>query len=79
MADNPASIGAVAAMMLGAGFTLGALGPLILGAVRDLSGDFTGSLRLLAGLIALVRVMCIAFSPERLRRGVRTEASRSEI
>lgn len=79
VADNPASVGAVAAMMLGAGFTLGALGPLILGAVRDLSGDFTASLWLLAGLIALVGVMCIALSPERLRRGVRTEASRSEL
>lgn len=75
VADDPASVGAVAAMMLGAGFTLGALGPLILGAIRDLSGDFTASLWLLAGVIVLVGVICATLSPERLRRGVRFELS----
>ena len=73
VADDPANVGAVAAMMLGVGYTLGALGPLILGALRDLSGDFTASLWLLAGVIALVGGLCATLSPDRLRRGVRIE------
>ena len=75
VADDPASVGAVAAMMLGAGFTLGALGPLMLGGVRDLSGGFTASLWLLAGVVVVVGAICAALSPTRLRRGVQIEPS----
>jgi cyanate permease len=41
-------------MMLGLGYTIGALSPFVLGAVRDLTGSFTTSLWLLAGFSALL-------------------------
>jgi CP family cyanate transporter-like MFS transporter len=40
-------VGALVGMMLGLGYTVGALSPIVLGAVRDLTGTFTGSLWLL--------------------------------
>lgn len=60
-ADRPALVGALAAMMLGVGYTVGAISPLVLGAVRDVTGTFTGSLWLLvafsAGFVALVSLL----------------------
>jgi MFS transporter, CP family, cyanate transporter len=40
-------VGALVGMMLGLGYTIGASSPVVLGAVRDLTGTFTGSLWLL--------------------------------
>jgi MFS transporter, CP family, cyanate transporter len=40
-------VGALVGMMLGLGYTIGAMSPIVLGAVRDLTGSFTGSLWLL--------------------------------
>ena len=42
-------VGALVGMMLGLGYTIGALSPILLGAVRDVTGTFTGSLWLLLG------------------------------
>ena len=39
-AERPAEVAALAGMMLGVGYTLSALSPLLLGAIRDLSGGF---------------------------------------
>lgn len=56
--DRPARVGALVGMMLGVGYTIGAASPLVLGALRDATGSFTGSLWLLvgfcSGLLALV-------------------------
>lgn len=72
VADDPAGVGAAAALMLGAGYTLGALSPLLLGVVRDATGSFTGSLWLVLGTIVAFLVLAGTLTRERLHRGVRT-------
>jgi CP family cyanate transporter-like MFS transporter len=66
--EQPALVGALVGMMLGVGYTIGAASPLVLGAVRDLTGSYTGSLWLIvlfcAGLLALVAAL-----PRRSRGG----------
>jgi MFS transporter, CP family, cyanate transporter len=56
--EQPGLVGALVGMMLGVGYTIGALSPLLLGAVRDATGSYAGSLWLIvafcAGLLALV-------------------------
>ncbi len=52
--DEPGRVGALVGMMLGLGYTIGAISPFVLGAVRDLTGSFTTSLWLLAGFSALL-------------------------
>ena len=47
-------VGALVGIMLGLGYTSGALSPIVLGAVRDLTGTFTGSLWLLVGFSGLM-------------------------
>jgi CP family cyanate transporter-like MFS transporter len=71
VADDPAGVGAAAALMLGAGYTLGALAPLVLGAVRDATGSFTESLWLLVGAAALIALIGSTLTRERLHHGVR--------
>src|SRR5262245_50402411 len=45
---DPARVGALVGMMLGLGYTIGAVSPFLLGAVRDATGSFTASLLLIA-------------------------------
>jgi MFS transporter, CP family, cyanate transporter len=72
--DDPARVGSVAALMLLGGYVLSSTGPVVLGAVRDITGDFGASLELLV-LIAIVLVLsCLTLSPDRLRRGIHREA-----
>jgi CP family cyanate transporter-like MFS transporter len=53
-----ARLGSLVAMMLGGGYTLAALAPFALGAVRDSTGSFTTVLRCVVGLnVALVFVI----------------------
>ena len=52
--DEPGRVGALVGMMLGLGYTIGAISPVILGAVRDLTGSFTASLWLLGGFSVLL-------------------------
>src|SRR5581483_7815958 len=44
---RPADVGATAGLMLGVGYTIGAIAPLVLGAVRDATGSFTTTLWLI--------------------------------
>ena len=44
VARRPAEVGAVTGLMLGAGYTLAALSPFVLGAIRDATGSFSASL-----------------------------------
>ncbi|MFM8612677.1 MAG: hypothetical protein ACKOD0_08295, partial [Actinomycetota bacterium] len=71
VADHPVDVGAVAGMMLFIGYVVTALAPTLLGAVRDLTGNF--DLVLLTFPVgALVIAACAAtLSAARLRRGVR--------
>ena len=43
VAREPAEAGAVVGLMLGAGYTITAIGPLGLGAIRDLTGSYSAS------------------------------------
>ncbi len=65
-AERPAEVAALAGMMLGLGYTLSACGPLLLGAVRDLSGGFDAVLWVLAGAAAAQALVGSSFSPARL-------------
>ena len=68
-AERPAEVAALAGMMLGLGYTLLASGPLILGAVRDLSGGFDAVLWVLVAAGAVLVVLDSSFSPARLAAG----------
>jgi CP family cyanate transporter-like MFS transporter len=70
-ADRPEQVAGVVGMMLGIGYCIGALAPLALGALRDVTGSFEAGLWVIA-LAAVLSLFCGAFcSPARLARGVR--------
>jgi len=73
---RPADVGAIAGMMLGVGYTMGALAPLVLGAARDTTGTFTTTLWLIAGAAVVLFALCAAMSAERIGRGVSAPAAR---
>jgi CP family cyanate transporter-like MFS transporter len=73
--DDPARVGSVAALMLLGGYILSSAGPVVLGAVRDVTGDFTASLWILVVVAVVLVVACLSLSPERLRRGIQREAA----
>jgi CP family cyanate transporter-like MFS transporter len=58
---TPERVGALVAMMLGLGYTIGAISPFVLGAVRDATGSFDAVLWVCAGflgaLVVLVRLL----------------------
>ena len=70
VAREPAEVGAAAAMMLGGGYTLAAIAPFALGAVRDATGGFTSALWVLVGFGLLWVMVATRLTPERLRRGL---------
>lgn len=54
-AEDPAHAGSIGAVMLGGGYCVAAAAPLVLGAVRQASGQFSSALWLLPALaLALV-------------------------
>ena len=67
VAREPAETGAVVGLMLGAGYTITAIGPLALGAVRDLTGSFSASLWVLVVVACGFVASVLPLSPERLR------------
>lgn len=69
--DDPGQVGSVAALMLFGGYILSSLAPFILGAARDLTGDFEASLWLLVAIAVVLVACCTMLSPDRLRRGIR--------
>jgi CP family cyanate transporter-like MFS transporter len=64
--DEPGRVGALVGMMLGLGYTIGAISPVVLGAVRDATGSFTASLWLLVGFSMLL-LGSVAALPSRAR------------
>lgn len=70
VADDPARVGSVAAFMLLGGYVLSSTGPVVLGAARDVTGDFQASLWLLVVIAVALVVSCMPLSPTRLRRGI---------
>lgn len=71
--DDPSRVGSVAALMLLGGYVLSSTGPVILGAARDITGDFGASLWLLVVFSVVLVASCLTLSPERLRRGIHRE------
>jgi MFS transporter, CP family, cyanate transporter len=74
VAHDPADTGAVVGLMLGAGYTITALGPLALGAVRDITGSFSTSLWVLVAVAGAFVASVLPLSPRRLRPPQRVEA-----
>ena len=70
VADDPARVGSVAALMLLGGYILSSTGPVVLGAARDLTGNFEASLWLLSLVGVGLTATCLLLSPARLRRGI---------
>jgi CP family cyanate transporter-like MFS transporter len=68
VADRPADVGAIAALMLGAGYTLSAVGPTVLGLTRDVAGSFTLAMWVLIAVTGVILVLALLASHERLRR-----------
>jgi CP family cyanate transporter-like MFS transporter len=68
-AEEPAEVAALAGMMLGIGYTLSASSPLLLGAIRDLTGGFDAVLWTLVAAAAALAVIDSSFSPARLAAG----------
>jgi cyanate permease len=56
--------------MLGVGYTIGAVAPLVLGAARDATGTFTTTLWLIFGAAAVLFALCASMSATRIERGV---------
>ncbi len=73
VADRPADVGAVAAMMLGVGYFVSGLSPFALGAIRDASGGFTAVLAVLCAAVFGLLVLVATMSGERLSRGAMPE------
>ncbi|HEX7345705.1 MAG TPA: MFS transporter [Candidatus Limnocylindrales bacterium] len=71
--DDPSRVGSVAALMLLGGYILSSTGPVILGAARDITGDFGASLGLLVVFGVVLVASCLTLSPERLQRGIHRE------
>jgi cyanate permease len=74
IAHEPAGTGAVGGLMLGAGYTIAAVGPILLGAVRDATGSFATSLWQLVALAAALVAAILPLSPRRLRPPARLPA-----
>ncbi len=68
VADRPEDVGAMASIMLGGGYMVAALGPFLLGLIRDLAGSFSLAMWVLFGLTAAVLAVALLTTNERLRR-----------
>jgi len=67
-ADHPEDVGAMAAMMLFGGYSVAALAPFLLGALRDAAGSFTLGLWLIAGDAVIMLIVSLSLTPDRLAR-----------
>jgi CP family cyanate transporter-like MFS transporter len=67
-ADRPEEVGAMAAMMLFGGYTVAALAPFLLGALRDAAGSFTLALWLIAADATIMLIVALLLTPARLAR-----------
>jgi len=67
---RPADVVSVTGLMLGVGYTIGAIAPLLLGAARDVTGTFTTTLWLIAVSATILLSLCASMTKERIARGV---------
>jgi CP family cyanate transporter-like MFS transporter len=66
--ELPERVGALSGMMLGVGYSLSAFAPLVLGAVRDMTGSFDAVLWLVVLFAGLFLASVLPLSRERLHR-----------
>jgi CP family cyanate transporter-like MFS transporter len=66
VADRPADVGAMAALMLGGGYTISAAGPFLLGLLRDAAGSFTLAMWAIFAVTGLILAILLLTSQERL-------------
>jgi MFS transporter, CP family, cyanate transporter len=66
LSNDPAQAGAVTGMMLGVGYSITGLAPLVLGVVRDATGSFSASLWLIVGIEACLLLSTFGLTHERL-------------
>ena len=78
VADHPADVGAMVAMMLGAGYTISAVGPFLLGVMRDAAGSFTLAMWVIFAVTGMITVILLLTSHDRLRRRPQAAASPGE-
>ena len=71
VADHPVDVGAVAGMMLFVGYLVAAAAPTLLGALRDVVGNFDLVLLVFPLCAFLMLLLSLTLSPARLRVGVR--------
>ena len=57
-------------LMLGVGYMIGAIAPLLLGAARDATGTYTTTLWLIVVAATVLFSLCVSMTPERIARGV---------
>jgi MFS transporter, CP family, cyanate transporter len=67
LSRDPAQAGAVTGMMLGVGYSITGLAPLVLGLVRDATGSFSASLWLIVAIEGCLLVSSLRLTHERLR------------
>ena len=60
---RPAEVGAVVGLMLGVGYSIGAVAPLALGAARDVTGSYTTTLWLIVAAAVVLLFLCLAMTP----------------
>ena len=75
VADRPADVGAMVALMLGAGYTISAVGPFLLGVLRDAAGSFTVAMWLILAITGVILLIVLLSTHERLRRHPRSVAT----
>lgn len=68
LSHEPAEVGSMAALMLLVGYLLAAAAPFVLGAARDLTGNFSASLWLLAAIAVALLPVSWTLTPAHLRR-----------
>ncbi|MGB0091354.1 MAG: MFS transporter [Solirubrobacteraceae bacterium] len=78
VADRPADVGAMAALMLGGGYTLSAVGPVLLGLLRDVAGSFTLSMWLIFAINTAILLIVLLNKDDRLRHRPRRRRQASE-
>jgi CP family cyanate transporter-like MFS transporter len=63
----PNQVGGYTALMLAAGYLIGALAPALLGVTRDVTGNFTLTMLILVAMAALMLALAVVLTPARLR------------
>jgi CP family cyanate transporter-like MFS transporter len=73
LGSRPDEVGAITALMLGAGYSLAGLAPFVLGAVRDATGGFAAPLWLLVAAAAALVLISLRLTARRLGGGARSQ------